>query len=481
MVFLAATKSCLRLLSCVLMCAIRKRRVEAVTHGDSSNLLAAIGGVGRYSAADVATIASVDPLLRNCLLVVLFILVGACFSAAEMALVSLRPTQIEELAGRGGAGRTVKRLTADSNQFLSAVQVGVTIAGFFSASFGAAQIAPALAPALSALGVGRAAAASIAFVVVTLLIAYLSVVVGELVPKRIAMQSAQTVALLAARPLAAITTALRPVIWLLGVSTNALLRGLGCNPAAREESVGLGELRALVQAQESLGAEERRMVLDLLEVGERTVAEAMTPRTEVEFVGANLSVAQARASLAGLEHSRYPVRRGRDDDDVVGYVHLRDLIAPADDSLTVDALARELLLLPASVPMVSALTQMRAARAHIALVVDEYGGTDGIVTLEDLVEEFAGQIADEYDREEPAVIRRGDATVIGGLATRAEVARALGRELPAGPFDTLGGFMMLELGRMPRADDVVAWDGLRLRVVAMDGRRIARVEIVSAR
>ncbi|PHP53254.1 hemolysin family protein [Actinomyces ruminis] len=418
-----------------------------------------------------------DPLLRNCLLVVLFILVGACFSAAEMALVSLRPTQIEDLAGRGGAGRVVKRLTSDSNQFLSAVQVGVTIAGFFSASFGAAQIAPALAPVLNAMGFGRTTAATLAFVAVTLLIAYVSVVVGELVPKRIAMQSAQTVALLAARPLAAITGALRPVIWLLGVSTNVLLRGLGRDPATREESIGLVELRALIQAQESIGAEERRMVLDLLAVGERTVVEAMTPCTEVEFVGANLTIAQARAALSGLEHSRYPVRRGRDDDDVVGYVHLRDLIAPIDDSRRVAEIARSILLLPKTLPVVSALTQMRAAHAHIALVVDEYGGTDGIVTLEDVVEEFTGQIIDEYDREESAVVHRDDTVVIDGLATRTEVGRALGHELPAGPFDTLGGFIMAELGRIPRVDDVVAWDGLRLRVTALDGRRVDKVAV----
>lgn len=423
----------------------------------------------------------VEPILRNCLLVLLFILIGACFSASEMALVSLRPAQVEELAERGGAGRAVKRLTADSNQFLSAVQVGVTVTGFFSASFGAAQIAPVLAPALHALGLGEEAASTAAFVAVTLLIAYLSVVMGELVPKRIAMQSARTVALLAARPLAAITTALRPVIWLLGASTNCVLRLLGRDPTTGTESVGLGELRTLIQAQEGLGDEERRMVVDLLSVGERTVAEVMTPRPEVEFVPADLPLSEARAALSGLEHSRYPVRRGRDDDDVVGYVHLRDLIMPADESRAVAEIARSILLLPATVSVVAALTRMRAAHAHIALVVDEYGGTDGIVTLEDVVEEFTGQIADEYDREEPAVVRRGDAIVIDGLVARAEFARVLDRELPAGPFDTVGGFVMTELGRLPRDGDVVVWDGLRLKVTAMDGRRVSKVEIAPVR
>ncbi|NDR53597.1 hemolysin family protein [Actinomyces sp. 565] len=420
-----------------------------------------------------------DPLLRNCLLVLAFVLIGACFSAAEMALVSLRPTQVDELARRGRSGSAVKRLTADSNQFLSAVQVGVTITGFFSASFGAAQIAPALAPALTAVGVGDATAAAIAFVAVTLLIAYLSVVVGELVPKRIAMQSARTVALVVARPLAAITGALRPVIWLLGASTNGLLRLLGRDPAARTDSVGLGELRTLIQAQESLGREERRMVVDLLSVGERTVAEVMTPRPEVEFVDAELRLAQARAALSGLEHSRYPVRRGRNDDDVVGYVHLRDLIAPADEARTVGQIARDILLLPATVPVVSALTQMRAASAHIALVVDEYGGTDGIVTVEDVVEEFTGQIADEYDREEPAVVSHDGVVVVTGLISRADLARELGRELPDGPFDTLGGFIMAALGRMPKVGDVVAWERLRLKVIALDGRRVGKVEVAS--
>ncbi|MDU0349294.1 hemolysin family protein [Actinomyces sp. MRS3W] len=418
-----------------------------------------------------------DPLLRNCLLVILFTLIGAFFSASEMALVSLRPAQVDDMAKRSATGRIVKHLTADSNQFLSAVQVGVTIAGFFSASFGAAQIAPALEPMLTSVGLNRAAAASIAFVAITLLIAYLSIVVGELVPKRIAMQSAQTVALLVARPIAAITAILRPVIWLLGVSTNGLLRLMGRDPAAQIESVGLGELRTLVQAQESLGPAERAMVVDLLSVGERTVAEVMTPRTEVEFVSADLSVGCARSALSTLTHSRYPVRRGRDDDDVVGYVHLRDLITPGDDSRSVGELARRLLVLPATVPVLSALTQMRAAHAHIALVVDEYGGTDGIVTLEDVVEEFTGQIADEYDREQPAVVRHGDGVMIEGLISRADFAKALDRTLPPGPFDTLGGFLMAELGRVPQVDDVVVWEELRLKVVSMDGRRVGQVEV----
>ncbi|MDO4887385.1 MAG: hemolysin family protein [Actinomycetaceae bacterium] len=421
-----------------------------------------------------------DPLAKNIAFVLLFTLIGGLFSASEMALVSLRQTQIDEMAKGGGTGLAVKRLTEDPNRFLSAVQVGVTIAGFFSASFGASNIAPEVAPVFEGWGMSTSGAATLAFVLVTIAIAYLSIVFGELVPKRLALQSAQAIARVVARPLAAVTALLRPVIWFLGVSTNVVLRLFGRNPRTPKDTMGVAELRAFVASQEEIGREEREMVVDMLSVGDRTVEEIMTPRTEVDFLSAEMTIGQARREVSRLDHSRYPVRQGTSDDDILGFIHIRDLIAPVDEGGAVGDLVREILMFPTGKPVMDALAEMRARHAHLAVVVDEYGGTDGIITVEDVVEEFVGEIRDEYDRELPVEIKRGDLREIDALASRAEVAKAFGIPLPDGPFDTIGGFVINELGRMPEVGDEVRWGAHLLRVESLEGRRIAWLRVTEA-
>lgn len=416
------------------------------------------------------------PLLQNFLLVLLFILIGGVFSASEMALVSLRQTQIDEMARSGGRGQAVKRLTSDSNRFLSAVQVGVTIAGFFSASFGAAQIAPQISPIFVGWGLSKSAAATLSFILVTCFIAYLSIVFGELVPKRIAMQSAQTIALLVVRPLAVITAALRPVIWFLGVSTNVVLRILGRNPKEQRSAMGATELRAFVAAQETIREDERDMLVGMLSAGDRGIQEIMTPRTEVDFIESDLPIKDAQKLVSHMDHSRYPVRLG-DSDDVVGFIHVRDLISPPPQIRVVGDLVRKITFFPTGKLILEALTELRANHEHLAVVVDEYGGIDGIVTLEDVVEEFIGEIRDEYDHERPVVIRRGGVEVVDGLANRAETLKLLGWEFPPGPFDTLAGFVVSELGAMPKVGDGLQWNGFDIRVASLDGRRIDRIEV----
>ncbi|MEE6274225.1 hemolysin family protein [Georgenia sp. MJ206] len=418
-------------------------------------------------------------IVTDILLVFAFIVLGGVFAASEIALVSLRDGQVRAMTERGGAGARVAKLTANSNRFLSSVQIGVTLAGFFSASFGAAQIAPQVSPTLEGWGLAPGAAGSIAFIGTTVLISYLSLVFGELVPKRLAMQSAEKFSVVVATPLDWIATIMRPVIWLLGASTNVVMRLLGRDPHAQREEMGAEELRSLVAEHESLGDEERAMVVDLLAVGERTVQEIMTPRTEVEFLDADMPIEGAQRIVRTLEHSRYPVR-GENDDDVLGFIHVRDLIYPEDAVGTVGDLVRQVMFFPTGKRVLAALTEMRAGNSHLAVVVDEYGGTDGIVTLEDVVEEFVGEIQDEYDREEPDSVLRGTTEDVAGLLGRSDVVKVLGRELPEGPYDTLGGFIMAGLGRLPQVGDTLVWDDLVLTVTAMDGRRVDRVDVREA-
>ncbi len=412
----------------------------------------------------------------NVVLVLLFVLIGGVFAASEMALVSLRDSQVKALAAHGKAGARVAKLTGDSNRFLSAVQVGVTLAGFFSASFGASQIAPMIAPVLQRWGMPAGLAHGAAFIGTTLVVSYLSLVFGELVPKRLAMQSAEKISLFVATPLDLIASIARPVIWLLGASVNLVMRLLGRDPNERREEMGTEELRSLVAEHEQLGLQERDMVVALLSVGGRTVQEVMTPRTEVEFLDAAMPISEAQPLVRTLEHSRYPVR-GVDNDDVLGFIHVRDLIHPDESVATVGDLVREIEFFPTGKQVLAALTEMRANHAHLAIVVDEYGGTDGIITLEDVVEEFVGQIQDEYDREVPEVVANGTTESLTGLLGRAEVAKVLDRELPDGPYDTLGGFIMAGLGRVPDVGDSMTWEDLVLTVTAVDGRRVDRVDV----
>jgi putative hemolysin len=418
----------------------------------------------------------VDSLWVNIALVLGFILLGGFFAASEIALISLRESQMRALAERGRSGATVAQLAADPNRFLSAVQVGVTLAGFFSASFGAAQIAPVLADALEGAGLQPNPAYAVAFVGTTLTIAYLSLVLGELVPKRLAMMSAEKISLLVARPLDLLASALRPVIWLLSVSTNAVVRLLGRDPHAQREDIGPEELRSLVAEHQSLSVKERDMVVGMLSVGERTVDEVMTPRTEVDFIDANMPLEEARVYVTEREHSRYPII-GEDADHVLGFLHVRDLLTPPPTAREVGDLIRPTVFFPGSKPVLGALSEMQGENNHLAIVVDEYGGTDGIVTIEDVLEEFVGQIRDEYDLIEIESSTSLDDDEVPGLLGRADAAKVFGEELPEGNFDTLGGFILERLGRIAEVGDTVRWDERILEVIAIDGRRVDLVRV----
>ncbi|SDQ22205.1 hemolysin family protein [Quadrisphaera sp. DSM 44207] len=411
-------------------------------------------------------------------LVLLFVLVGGFFSMSELALVSLRDSQVRALAARGGRGAAVERLRADENRFLSSVQIGVTLAGFFAASFGGAQLAGRLQPQLEAWGVPVGIAATVALVVVTILVSYASLVLGELVPKRLALQRSEGVALVVAPVLDRIATLTRPVVWVLGRSTDLVVRLIGLDPNASREEVSEEELREMVSSHEQLGAEERAVLTDVFDAADRRLGEVMIPRTEVAFLDASLGVDEAATVVEDQPHSRYPVT-GESADDVLGFVHVRDLLAAARRGRggTVRDLVRPVALLPGSKTLLPALTLMRRSGRHLAVVVDEYGGTDGIVTLEDLVEELVGEIEDEYDQEAAAGQRAGGPSELDGLLHRDEVADQTGLALPEGPYETLGGFVMTELGRVPVVGDEVEALGHRFAVVATDGRRPARIRV----
>nr|WP_221203993.1 hemolysin family protein [Modestobacter versicolor] len=418
-------------------------------------------------------------------MVIAFVLIGGAFSGAEIALVSLRESQVRALAETGRRGQALNKLLGDPNQFLAAVQVGVTLAGFFSAAFGASTLSGPLADwGVTGLGLSRSLADPLAFVAVTIAISYLSLVVGELTPKRLALQRAEGFSLIVAAPLNAIAKLFRPIIWFLSQSTNVLVRLLGGDPKASGESISQEELRDLVAAHESLSSDERRLIDEVFRAGDREVREVMTPRTEVHFLEASMTASRAAKQVADSSWSRYPVA-GRNEDDVVGFVHVRDLLLPnhpAGRAATVGDLVREVKQLPGTAGVLTALSQMRKENRHFAIVVDEYGGTDGIVTLEDLIEEVIGDIYDEYDEDvtpdndEPA---EGPHEV-DGLWNLDDFAEATGLQLPEGPYETVAGYVLAHLGRLPVVGDTVGVEGRTLTVLELDGRRIARISVSAA-
>ena len=417
----------------------------------------------------------------NVLVVLFFVLLGGFFAAAELALVSLRENQVQRLAESSRRGRRLATLTADPNRFLAAVQVGVTLAGFVSAGFGAAQIAPELAQPLISAGLAEGVAQTVAFVVITVLIAYLSLVLGELVPKRIALQRVEKVALFTAAPIDFIAGLFRPFIVALSFSTNVIVRIFGIDPTAGKESISGEELRDLVAGHEELSEDERNLIDDVFEAGERELREVMLPRTEVDFLDASLPVADAVRRVVDQPHSRYPVIRGSAD-DVVGFVHIRDILDPdaSNRGEYVSQMCRPVVAFPGSKVVLDTLTEMRRDRHHLAIVQDEYGGTAGIVTMEDLVEELIGDIKDEYDVDamprQPRVLGQ---VVVDGLLNLEDFEDETGVVLPDGPYETVAGFLVAALTRLPIVGDTVVEGDNEFRVVELDGRRISRVSVTS--
>lgn len=419
--------------------------------------------------------------LLNIGIVLLLILIEGLFVAAEISLVSLRESQIRGLAETGRRGMIVAKLTSDPNRFLAAVQIGVTSTALLSSAFGAVTLSDEAKVFLVDHGWGEGLAGATGVIGVTLIITFVTLVVGELAPKRLALQRPEASAQLFAPPLNRLAGIFRPVIWLLSRSTNGLVRVLGGDPDAGREPISQEELRGLVAAHESLSSDERRLIDDVFAAGERSIGEIMVPRPDVVFLDGAMTVSKAAKLAAETPHERYPVI-GSDQDDVLGFVHIRDLIlgdSRSSRDRTVAALAREVKAMPASVRVLAALSEMRREGAHLAIVVDEYGGTDGIVTLEDLVEEVIGDIRAEGGRPAQDEPRRlsGGVVELDGKENLDEVAEVAGLELPEGPYATLGGYLMAELGRLPRVHDRVAHDGFDLEVVEVDGRRAARVRV----
>jgi putative hemolysin len=408
------------------------------------------------------------------------IVLASFFVAAEIALISLRDSQVREVATRGKRGARVAALAAHPNRLLAAVQIGVTVSGFLSAALGADQLGDYVIPWLESLGLALGWATTISLIGVTLVIAYFSLVFGELVPKRVALFRAEEIAMATAGIINVVANIFRPLIWLLSKSTDIVLRAFGVDPKVQRSQMSEEELLDLVTGHAALTDEERDIVEEVFNASERQVHEVMVPRTEVDFMDASLTVGKAIELAVDKAHSRYPVVRGSSD-EVVGFIHVRDLLdtSLANKSTKIVELARNIMYLPGTKGILPALSEMRIQGQHLAIVLDEYGGTDGIVTLEDLVEVLIGDIRDEYDEHENEVSleeRTGDFE-IDGLISIDDLIEETKLDIPEGPYETASGFVMHFLGRIPQVNDVVNVNGLRITVLTMEGKRAGQLLI----
>jgi len=423
---------------------------------------------------------SVGTLFADLALVAGLILLAALFVAAEIALISLRESQIRQIAGRGKRGARVAKLAENPNRFLAAAQVGVTVCGFLSAALGAEKLGGYVIPWLEEKGLSTGLSTTLSIIGVTLVIAYFSLVFGELVPKRLALFRSEEISLASAGVIDVIAKIFRPVIWLLSKSTDFVVRAFGIDPKEARSQISEEELLDLVAGHAALSEEEREIVEEVFNASERQIHEVMVPRTEVDFMDVSLTVGKAIELAVDKAHSRYPVIRGSSD-EVIGFIHVRDLLdtSLASKGTKIIELVRSIMFLPGTKGILPALSEMREKGQHVAIVLDEYGGTDGIVTLEDLVECLIGDIRDEYDEVETDISvesRTGDFEV-DGLISIEDLIEQTNLEIPDGPYETASGFVMHHLGRIPKEHDVVVVDGLRITVLSMEGKRAGQLLI----
>ena len=423
---------------------------------------------------------SVGTLFADLALVAGLILLAALFVAAEIALISLRESQIRQIAGRGKRGARVAKLAENPNRFLAAAQVGVTVCGFLSAALGTEKLGGYVIPWLEEKGLSTGLSTTLSIIGVTLVIAYFSLVFGELVPKRLALFRSEEISLASAGVIDVIAKIFRPVIWLLSKSTDFVVRAFGIDPKEARSQISEEELLDLVAGHAALSEEEREIVEEVFNASERQIHEVMVPRTEVDFMDVSLTVGKAIELAVDKAHSRYPVIRGSSD-EVIGFIHVRDLLdtSLASKGTKIIELVRSIMFLPGTKGILPALSEMREKGQHVAIVLDEYGGTDGIVTLEDLVECLIGDIRDEYDEVETDISvesRTGDFEV-DGLISIEDLIEQTNLEIPDGPYETASGFVMHHLGRIPKEHDVVVVDGLRITVLSMEGKRAGQLLI----
>ncbi|MBI3761061.1 MAG: HlyC/CorC family transporter [Chloroflexi bacterium] len=434
-----------------------------------------------------------DPFLLDLLRllgVAVLVLANAFFVTAEFALVSVRRTRVDELIRQGNAPASfVKQALANPDRFIAATQLGITIASLGLGWLGEPALGHLIEPLIDFLPeqwlglASHSISAAVAFAVIT----FLHVVIGELAPKSVALQNSERAALAVAQPTLWFERIFMPVIWLLNGAGNLLLKWMGIQPASGHQLVhSVEELKMLVRASEEGGVledEERDMLHAVFDFGDVVVRQVMIPRTEMIAIEADAPLDELIQLAVKHPLSKFPIYEG-DLDHILGIVHTKDLVKVQHAerrTTTVRGLMREAVFVPETTRGDDLLRQLRADRQHIAIVLDEYGGTAGLVTLDDLIAEIIGEVRDPFDKSAPEIQRLPDGSaLVDGMALIETVNEHFGLDLADPNYDTIAGFMLGKLDRIAIVGDEVTADGVRLRVEALDGLRIARLSLFKA-
>ncbi|MFM7426537.1 MAG: hemolysin family protein [Elainella sp.] len=422
------------------------------------------------------------------LTILLLTLANGLFSMSEMAIVSARRARLQELVEQGNANAlTALELANSPNRFLSTVQIGITLISIITGAFGGATLASSVAPYIALIPGLANSSDAIAFGLVVLVITYLSLIVGELVPKRLALNNAERIAMAVAGPMRWIATLTSPIVWLLSLSTEAVLKLLRANHPSDEPLVTEEEIKVLVRQGTEAGMfeeAEQDMVERVFRLGDQRVSALMTPRLEVRWLDLNDSTEVNRRKMSESRHSRFPVCQ-ETLDNVLGVVHVSDILARSLSGEPIDlaAMLRQPLFVPESTPALKVLELFKKSGTHIGMIVDEYGVIQGVVTLNDVMEVIIGDVPFADSPQEEDAIRRDDGSwLLDGMLLIDEMKELLDLdELPGeerGNYQTLGGFIITQLGHIPKSSDHFIWDGFRFEVMDMDGNRVDKVLVV---
>ena len=434
-----------------------------------------------------------DPgsIILKVVLLFILTLLNAFFAMSEIAIISLNDTKIDKLAEEGHKkAKQVKKLTENSSNFLSTIQIGVTLAGFLTSATAAQSFATMLSDALAKTAVANVIPlgliSGVSTVLITLITSYFSLVLGELAPKKIAMQKPEKVSFAVVPVLLFVSRVTKPFVKILSVSTNAVVRLFGLDPNADEEEVTEEEIRMMVDVGQEKGVIEdvqKEMINNIFEFDDIDVADIMTHRTDMACVDEEDSLAETIKLSMEEGYSRIPVYE-EDPDNVVGIVYIKDLLkyigSALPKTLKLKDVMRKAYYVPESKRCGALFAEMTEKHIQMAIVVDEYGGTAGLVTLEDIVEAIVGNIQDEYDNEDEEISKINETTfTIDGVTDLEEVEEQLGIQFPEDDYDTLGGFIISQLGFLPQDGDMnaVEFENIRFTVLNVEERRIGKVKV----
>lgn len=430
-------------------------------------------------------------MLIEIFVLVVLILVNAFFAASEIALISLNDNKVKAQADDGDKkAAMILKLLREPSRFLATIQIGITLAGFMASAFAADSFSESIAVFAADMGVPLPLATldAIAVVIITLILSYFTLVFGELVPKRLAMKKAEAISRIAVGPLKWLSVLTAPFVKLLTFSTNIIVRLFGVNPNEEDEEVTEEEIRMMVEVGRERGAiqeSEQRMIDNIFEFDNKIASDIMTHRTNIAAISSKATMPEVIQYVNEMKYTRYPVY-GESIDDIVGILHVKEMMPFLQDcdesTFRLENLLRKPFYVPNSRPTDELYRDLQRTKVHMAIVIDEYGGTAGVITIEDLLEEIVGNIFDEYDEEEPREIVPLDEHTyqMDGMVSLDEVERLLRAGLPVDEFETLSGFLIGQLGRLPEMGEKpeIRYEGIVFKAEEATDRRIAKVKVI---